>query len=79
MTLDLALICICSVPIAGIAVRQRLMRDFLLGDRKLVTLPCLDDEVAPVALADNARDGAAEMTVSETVKDDLRDLVERFA
>jgi hypothetical protein len=55
MTLDLDVICISSVPIAGIAaIGAASARQFFLGDRELVGLAGLDDEFAPVSLPDAA-------------------------
>ena len=55
MTLDLDVICISGVPIAGIAaIGAASARQFILRDRELVRLAGLDDELAPVALSDAA-------------------------
>ena len=79
MTLDLDVICILSVPIAGIAaIGAASARQFFLGDRELVRLAGLDDEFAPVALPDAARNRAPEMTVTEPVEDDLHEAIERL-
>ena len=55
MTLDLDVMCISGVPIAGIvAIGAASTRQFNLRDRELVRLAGLDDELAPVALSDAA-------------------------
>ena len=54
-------ICISGVPIAGIAaIGTASARQFFLGDGELVRLAGLDDEFAPVAFPDAARNGAPE-------------------
>ena len=59
MTLDLDVICISGVPIAGIASYQRRSaRQFVLGDGELCGLARLDHEFAPVSLPDPARNRA---------------------
>jgi hypothetical protein len=46
MTLDLVVICICGVPVAGIAaVGTASAGQFILRDRKLVGLAGLNDEL----------------------------------
>ena len=51
MTLDLDVICILSVPIAGIAaIGAASARQFVLGDGELVRLAGLDHELAPLPL-----------------------------
>ena len=54
-------------------------RQFFLGDGELVGLAGLDHEFAPVALPDPARNRAPEMTVTQTVEDDLHEAIERLA
>jgi hypothetical protein len=64
MTLDLNVICISGVPIAGIAaIGAASARKFFLGDVKLARLAGLDDDFAPVSLSDAARNSAPEVTV----------------
>ena len=72
MTLDLNVICISGVPIAGIAAMGAASaRQFILGNRELVGFALLDDNFAPVSLADDARNRTSEMTVTEPVEYDL--------
>jgi hypothetical protein len=55
MTLDLDVICISGVPIAGIAaIITASARQFILGDGELVGLARLDHEIASIALHDRA-------------------------
>jgi hypothetical protein len=67
MTLDLDVICISGVPIAGIAAIggasgwQFFLR---LRDRELVRLAGLDDEFAPVSLPYAARNRTMEVTMT---------------
>ena len=78
MTLDL-LICISSVPIAGIAtIEAASTRQFFLGDRELVRFARLDDELPPVAFPDRARNCTAEVPMTEPVFDDLNEAFERL-
>ena len=80
MTLDLDVICILGVPIAGIAaIGAASARQFVLGDRELVALARLDHEFAPVALSRwrwKSRTGNAML---QPVEDDLFETVERLA
>ena len=63
-------ICILGVPIAGIAaIGAALARQFILRNREFVRLAGLDDEFAPIALPNDARNRTPEMTVTETVED----------
>src|SRR5262245_15518608 len=79
MTLDLDLICISGVPIAGIAAfSAESARQFLLGDGELVRLPGLHQKVASVVLANAAGDGAPEVAVAKAVEHDLFDPLECF-
>ena len=79
MTLDLDVICISGVPIAGIAaIRAASARQFFLGDGKLVRLAGLDDELATVSLPDAARNRAPEVTMAEPVEDNLNETIERL-
>ena len=76
MTLDLDVICISGVPIAGIAaIGAASARQFILGNRELVRLAGLDEEFAAVSLPDSARNRAPEMTMTETVEDDLNEAI----
>jgi len=53
MTLDLDVICISGVPIAGIAaIGTASARQFVRGDGELVALSRLDDEFAAVPFPD---------------------------
>lgn len=80
MTLDLDVICISGVPIAGIAaIGAASARQFILRDRELVRLAGLDDELASFVLPDSARDRAPEMTMTKPVEDDLHEAVDRLA
>ncbi len=73
------MICILAVPVAGIAIFiVGSARQFFLGNVELVRLAGLNDEFAPVTLPDTARNRAPEMTMPETVEDDLNDAVERL-
>ena len=79
MILDPDVICILGVPIAGIAaIGAASARQFFLGDRELVRLPGLDNEFAPVSLPDAARNYAPEVTMTESVEDDLNKAIERL-
>ena len=79
MTLDLDVICISGVPIAGIAtIGAASARQFILRNRELVRLAGLNDQFAPVTLADNTRNRTPEMTVTETIEDDLYEAIERL-
>jgi hypothetical protein len=74
MTLDLEVICISGVPIAGIAgTRAASARQFILRDRKLVGLARLDHHFATVSLPDAARNRTSEVTMMEPVDDNLGD------
>jgi hypothetical protein len=65
MTLDLNVICISGVPIAGIAaIGGASGRQFFLRDRELVRLAGLDDEFAPVSLPYAARNRTTEVTMT---------------
>jgi hypothetical protein len=79
MTLDPNVICISGVPIAGIAAfGASSARQFFLGDVELVRLAGLDDEFAPVSLSNAARNSAAEVTMTESVEDNLDEAIERL-
>lgn len=72
MTLDPDAICIFGVPISGItAVRASSARQFVLGNGEFIALAGLYDEFAPLSLTDGARNGAAEMTVLQSVEEHL--------
>jgi hypothetical protein len=72
MTLDLDAICISGFPISGItAVRVSLARQFVLGYGEFVALAGFYDEFAPLSLTDRARNGAAEMTMLQSIEDHL--------
>ena len=80
MTLDLDVICISGVPIAGIAaISAASARQFFLGDRELVRFAGLDDEFAPVPLSDAARNRATEMTMTEPIEDNLNEAFDSLA
>ena len=80
MTLDLNVICISGVPIAGIAaIGAASARQFFLGDGELVGLARPDHELAFAAVADLAGDGAIEKAVPEPVDDNLSRCVERLS
>ena len=79
MTLELAVICIFGFPITGIAsVGAASARQFFLGDVEFVRLAGLDDEFAPVTLPDTARNHTSEMTMPESVEDNLNEAIERL-
>ena len=68
MTLDLDVICISGVPIAGIAaIVAASARQFLLRDGELVRLAGLNEEFAAISLPDAAQNNAPEMTMPEPV------------
>ena len=72
-------ICILGVPIAGIAaIGAALARQFILRNREFVRLAGLDDEFAPIALPNDARNRTPEMTVTETVENNLHEAIERL-
>ena len=74
------MICIWGVPIAGIAAtRAASARQFILWDRELVRLAGLNDEFAPVSLPNSARNCAPEVTMAETVEDNLHESIERLS
>jgi hypothetical protein len=65
ITQDLDLICISASPSPGIAAfNAALAWQFSLGNRKLVRLAGLDHKVSSVLFADDAVDGAPEVTVA---------------
>src|SRR5688572_18147871 len=71
--------CISGVPVAGIAAFSvSSARQFFLWDVELVRLAGFDDEFTPVTLPDTARNRAPEMTVTETVEDNLHETIERL-
>ena len=79
MTLDLDVICISGVPIAGIAAFiAASARQFFLGDSELVRLAGADYELALAAVSDLAGDGAIEKAVVQPFHDDLFEMRERF-
>ena len=79
MTLDLDVICISGVPIAGIAAHcAASARQFVLGDRELVALAGPDHELALAAVADLAGDRIVEEAVPQPVDDELFEPVERL-
>jgi hypothetical protein len=79
MTLDLLLICILGVPIAGIAaIRAASPRQFVLRDGELVGLTSLNDEFAPVSFSYAARNRTSEVTMTKPVEDDLNEALKRL-
>ena len=74
-------ICILSVPIAGIAaIGAASARQFVLGDRELVALAGVDDEFAAFAAIGNlAGDGILEESMPQTVDDKTFETVESLA
>jgi hypothetical protein len=80
MTLDLDFALLLGVPIAGIAaIDAASVRQFILRDCELVRLASLYDEFATVRLPYDARNRAAEITVSESLMDDLDEAFQRLA
>ena len=56
-----------------------LARQFFLRNRELVALAGLNHDFTPVALADDARNRAPEVTVTEPVEDYLQESVKHVA
>ena len=72
ITVDLILICISSVPIAGIAaVKRASARQFLVAYREFVGLACADHELSVTAGAHLASDGALEKAMPQAIDHDL--------
>ena len=68
MTVDLGVICILGVPIAGIAAFSAASaRQFFLGDGKLARLAGLDDQFAPVSLPYAARNCTPEVSMTRHI------------
>jgi hypothetical protein len=80
MTLDLELICISGVPIAGIAaIGSASVRQFFFRDGELVRLAGFDNEFAAASLSDAARNRATEVTMTKPVDEDLNEPLKRLA
>lgn len=79
MTLDLGVICILGVPVAGIAViGAASVRQFILGDGELVRLAGADHQLALAAVGDLAGDGAIEEAVPQAIEHDLFEVPKRL-
>ena len=81
MTLDLDVICILGVPIAGIAAMVAASaRQFFLGDRELVGLAGADHELAPAPLArSRRRSSSRKCPCLQSIDDKLFETIERLA
>jgi hypothetical protein len=80
MTLDLDVICISSVPIAGIAATGTASAGHLiLRDDELVALASLDDELAAPTLFDSANYRAAKKAMLKPVDHDALKMSDDFA
>jgi hypothetical protein len=79
MTLDLDVICILGVPIAGIAAIGAVStRQFFLADVELVGFTCADHKLPRTALHYLASDGVVEETVIQSIDDNLFDMRKRL-
>jgi hypothetical protein len=67
------------VPVPGIAIIEAASaRQFFLGDVEFVRLAGLDHEFASVAPSDTARNLTTEMTMPESVEDNLQEAIARL-
>jgi hypothetical protein len=79
MTLDLELICISGVPIAGIAaIGTASVRHFTLGDDEFVGIAGTDHELALAAANDLARNGTFGEPMPQAIDHDLFEMSKRL-
>jgi hypothetical protein len=79
ITVDLILICISSVPIAGIAAAKRASaQQFILAYDEFVNLACADHQIPLATIADSNFDGAVEECVLEPIDNDFFKKSERM-